>query len=248
MTTIGNELPANIIVAGMILLSKDLIKGKQDDIRSTILDLDKEVHDNAVQCMMHGKEFGDTSLMRRLLIDTLGTGKGATGYRTQGLINWLRMYSPMELKGDTINLQGILDAPGIAKLIKNHPELAVMDLQPGQKRPWLIEQANSVHFTKNPDNAEKVGIPIFQQTAIAQIDAAVKKILEAANNTLNGEPIDVKKAFYKGVEMDKVVDFAEAVRDLKLTLPKDSTLEVYKAKQAREAADDFIKANEANVA
>lgn len=203
------------------LLSKEAIKKDQDKIRVNLLSLDKAIHENAVQCLMHAEKHGDTSLMRRLLIEVVDA---KSGYRRQGLINWMRKFSPMELKGDTINLSGV--TPN------------------GEKRPFKIEEANSTPFTTDRDNAEKVARPVFQDTLLSPINRAVKQIMDAMENTINGKPIDASKPFFEGLHGDKVVEFAKFVQNKAAELPKDSTLEVHRAKLRIAEDSNFVKANE----
>lgn len=209
-----------IIVAGITVLSVQDIKDDQDVIRKNLLNLDQSIHANAVQCMIHAETHGDTSLMRRLLVDIIDA---KTGYRRQGLINWMRKFSPMELKQDTINLSGT-DGKG-------------------NKRPFLIEEANKTPFWTDRDNAEKVVKPVFQDTLLSPIMRAYKDIMAAAENTVKGKPVDPSKPFYDGVQPDAVVDFAKAVKALADKLPADSTREIRQT-QKRIAEDTlFVQAN-----
>lgn len=217
---IAKELGVAPVIA-LILLSKDEIKAHQDSIRVNLLSLDAAIHANAVQCLMHAEKHGDTSLMRRLLMDVIDD---KSGYRRQGLIKWMRAYSPMELKGKDINLSGT-DGKGV-------------------KRPFMISEADADHFAKNPNYAEQVK-PIYQQTILSKFNAGVRDIMNAMENTLNGKPIDPKKPYFDGKNGDVLVDFAKYVKDHIDQIPADTTLELAKAKQTREEADEFIKANEA---
>lgn len=206
-------------VVALALLSKDEIKAGQDIIRTNLTSMDKLVHDNAVQCLMHAEKHGDTSLMRRLLVETLG---GKNGYRTRGLINWMRKFSPMELKGDTVNLSGVKD---------------------GQKRPFKIVEANAMPFWLDSDNDERVSKPVFQETLLSPISRVVKTITDAMENTVNGKPVDAAKPFFDGLHGDNLIDFATKVKELVDALPKDNTLEVRRAETRIKEDQDFVKAN-----
>lgn len=210
-----------IVIAGITLLSVSDIKSDQDGIRKNLLNLDASIHANAVQCLIHAEVHGDTSLMRRLLVDVIDA---KTGYRRQGLINWMRKFSPMELKGDTINLSGT-DGKG-------------------NKRPFLVEDANKTPFWTDRDNAEKVVKPVFQDTLLSPIMRAYKDIMAAAENTVNGKPVDASKPYYEGTHPEAVIDFAKAVKALADKLPADNTKEVVATK--KRIAEDmlFVKAHE----
>lgn len=205
----------------LVLLGKDVIKTDQDGIKAVQGGLDKRIHDNAIQCMMHAKEYGDTSLMRRLLVDVLD--KRNTGYRVQGLINWMRKHSPMELNGNTVNLTGT-DGKG-------------------NKRPWKIEEANARPFWTDRNNDERVAKPVFRDTLIGSIDRAYKQFMEAINNTKDGQPIDPTKPFYDGIQTDKVVDFFKKVKEMRDELPVDATADVRKAQAEQRRLSEFIQGN-----
>jgi len=199
---------------GIVVLEKAAIKADQDVIRSTLTKVDRQIHDNAVQCLIHAEKHGDTSLMVRLLVDSIGDN---SGYRQKGLINWMRKHSPMELKGTTINLSGI-DKNGV-------------------RRPFLIEEANANPFWTDKDNAERVAKPVYRETLMSKIDSAMKEFFAAIENTANGAPINPDKAFYDGIHTDRVVSFFEAVQNMRAELPADDTYQVRKLrKQAAEAA------------
>lgn len=198
----------------IVLLAKDAIKAGQDVIRKNLVDLDKLVHENAVQCMLHAETHGDTSLMRRLLVEVIDT---KTGYRRQGLINWMRKFSPMELSGDNINLTG-------------KDEL-------GNKRPFRVEEANATPFWSDKDNDEKVAKPVYQQTLMSGITRAIKDFRNAAANTNeDGTPIDVSKPFYDGKDIQAVSKAFDAMEAQLNELPSDNTREVRQAQQKLEAA------------
>jgi hypothetical protein len=207
----------------LVLLPKDTIKADQDAIRLKLVGLDQSVHNNAVQCLMHAEKHGDTSLMRRLIIEVLGTRTAATGYRTQGLINWMRKHSPMELKGDTINLTGT----------DGH----------GNKRPFLIEKAQNTPFWSDPDNAERVAKPVFQDTLFSPVNRSIKAFYQAIENTVNGKPVDPTKPYYDGIHSDKVVDIMSKMKALVAELPADDTREVRVIQLRHQQDAEFLKAN-----
>lgn len=219
-----SRIASEIVGSGLVLKSKDEIKSDQDLIRGTLISLDAAVHANAVQCMLHAEKHGDTSLMRRLLIDIVDE---KSGYRRQGLIQWMRKYSPMELKGKDINLSG-LDAHGV-------------------KRPFLVEEANLDHFAKNQQFREKVK-PLYQEVLLSKPSAFIKEIHQAMENTLNGKPIDVKKPYFAGLHGDKLVEFADYIKAGMDALPADASLTVAKAKQQIAEATEVIAENEKAVA
>jgi hypothetical protein len=202
------ENAAVTVVAGIEVLTKDVIKGQQDGIKKALTKLDMNIHMNAVQCMIHASIHGDTSLMRRLLVEVIDA---QTGYRRQGLINWMRKFSPMELKGDIINLSGLT------------PE--------GEKRPFKIEEANATPFWTDQDNNEKVAKPVYQDTLMAGINRSIRDFNAAVANTVEGKPIDPTKPFYDGVKMAEVADFMAEVEKRANALPKDNTREVRQAQE-----------------
>lgn len=225
MTKIAQEI-ATAVVFSLALQSKESIKKDQDAIRGNLLSLDQSIHTNAVQCMLHAEKHGDTSLMRRLLVETLG---GKNGYRTRGLINWMRLNSPMELKGDIINLSG---TDGM-----------------GKKREFLLEQANNTPFWNDSRNDEAIKFkPIFKDTALSGVDKMIKDVLAAAENTVNGKPVDPNKPFYDGLHLDTVVNFAERVKAMRDELPADETRAVRLAQAEQKRLGEFIDGNKDNVA
>lgn len=216
----------NVKIEGgaLVLMSKDAIKADQDTIRVSVLGLDRAVHNNAVQCLLHAEKHGDTSLMRRLLMDIVDV---KTGYRRQGLINWMRKHSPMELKGDVINLTGT-DGKG-------------------NKRPFLVEKANQTPFWTDADNAERVAKPVFKDTLMSKIDTATRDFNAAIENTVNGKPVNPDKPFYDGIHSDKVVDFFAKLKEMRDALPNDETRAVRLAQKQQAELGEFIEANKADV-
>ncbi len=212
----------------IVLLSSDAIKADQDGIRKTLIGLDAAIHANAVQCMRHCQVHGDTSLMTRLLVDIVDE---KSGYRRQGLISWMRKHSPMELKGKTINLTGMVESDAQCKLMiaafpNTDPKLFVV----GERRPFLIQEASEAPFTTDSANKEIVK-PIYQSVLLSPIDAQIKKFRAAMENTANGAPIDPSKPFFDGKHGDKVLNFFEEVEKLKNNLPADATKELRDAQR-----------------
>lgn len=203
----------------LVLMDKDTIKAGQDNIRKNIVSLDMDVHANAVQCLMHAEKHGDTSLMTRLLMEILDD---KTGYRRQGLIAWMRAFSPMELNGKKITLTGMLD---------------------GKKRPFDVEKANNTPFYSAPAFREKEIKPIFQDTLLSKFDTMVREFEAAYGNTANGKPIDPKKPFYDGIHSAQILDFIEKGKAMRAGLPADATREVYNARKQLHEAEQFVKAN-----
>lgn len=199
-----------------VLLEKAAIKKDQDTIRTSLVKLDVRIHNNAVQCLMHAELHGDTSLMRRLLIDIIDE---KTGYRRKGLIAWMRKFSPMELKGDVINLSGI-------------------DPATGEKRLFLVSEAQASHFAGMEEAREMIAEkPFYKDSAVSRIEAAQRAYRAAVENTviIAGQkpyPKDPKKPFYDGIHLDKMdaaFDKIEAILG-EIESWKDTT------KLAREAA------------
>lgn len=225
----------------LTIWTKDEIKSDQDKIRKGLLGLDQSIHANAVQCLMHAEKHGDASLFTRLLTEIIDA---KTGYRRQGLVNWMRKFSPMELKGSKIDLSGIMTEEGKASLIKQFTtEVDPKVLIVGAKRPFLVDLANKTPFWTDQDNAERVAKRVFQTTALAKVDAMIREVLAAAENTVNGQPVDPSKPFYDGTHLDTVVDFATKVKIMRDALPVDLTKEV-RDTQARIAKDiGFVEQN-----
>lgn len=206
---------AVLVVEGMTelpaLLAKDVIKRDQDGIKRDLDKLDHRIHSNAVQCMMHAKEHGDTSLFRRLLLDTITRD---SGYRLQSLIAWMRKWSPMELVGDTIKLTGTM--------------------QDGSKRPWRIEEANASPFRSAADMKERPIRPIYRETLLSKVQAAIKEARAAISNTVDGKPVDQTKPFYDGLHADKLLSFVDEMETgvVKLSEYRDNTLALRKSQEA----------------
>lgn len=198
------------------MLSADEIKVDQDSIKKNLNDLDQQIHLNAVQCMMHCEKHRDTSLMVRLLVEIIDGDK--TGYRRQGLIAWMKYFTPMRLSGKTINMSG-----------KDDDE---------KELPFNIEAAYKTPFWKLVKEPENKLRPMYQQGVIGAINKAIKDFEEAVANTKDGQPIDKDKPFYKGKNVDTIVQFAVEVKKLQAVVPADSTKDIDKAqqKQAQAAA------------
>jgi hypothetical protein len=210
------------------LLEKSVIKTDQDGIRRTLVKVDASIHANAVQCLLHAEKHGDTSLFRRLLIDIV---EPSSGYRRQGLIAWMRRFSPLELHGDVIKLTGTINGVPI---------------------PFDIETANRTPFTKIPEFAEMVAWrPMFKGGVVGKIERAMKEYKAAVENTVveNGHvvgPKDPKKPFYNGIHLDRmdtIFDKIEAATKEFETFA-DDTAEVAEARKARANADAFLKSKE----
>lgn len=227
------------------LLSKEVIKTDQDGIRKTLLGIDAAVHANAAQCLAHAAMHGDTSLMRRLLVEVVDA---KTGYRRQGLINWMRKHSPMELKGDIINLSGIFNNVGELVAHKRaFPEANHDGWEVGGKRPFLVDEANSAPFTTDSGNAEKVARPVFKDTLLNPVTKAIKDFRAAMENTANGQPVDPNKPFYDGIHADAVTAVFDEMEAKINGLPADDT-RVVRLTQQRMATDAaFIEGAGKNV-
>lgn len=215
-----------VVVMGITLLSKDAIKADQDVIKGALTKLDGAIHSNAVQCLLHAQEHGDTSLMRRLLVDIIDA---KTGYRRQGLINWLRKFSPMELKGDNINLSGVLTAEGAVSLKKQFVDIDPTVLKVGQRRPFLPMEANKTPFWTDKDNNEQVAKAIYKDGIFSKFNTGMKEFRAAWANTLDGKPIDPTKPYYDGIGGAQIFDFMEIMEKQVAELPVDNTRAIRKA-------------------
>lgn len=208
------------------LLGKDLIKKDQDGIRVTLIKLDASIHANAVQCLLHAQTHGDTSLFRRLLVDVIDKG---TGYRRQGLIAWMRTFSPMELHGDVIKLTGTIN---------------------GEPIPWNIEKANQTAFWNLRSADETVALkPVFKGGFVAKIERAIKDYQASIENTLivDGKvvgPKDAKKPYYNGIHLDKMDMIFDKIASLAQEFQtfSDDTAEVVAARKRIDDDTKFVKA------
>jgi hypothetical protein len=182
------KLPNNLGLGDLWTVAQ--IKADQDGIRKSLVKIDASIHANAVQCLRHGEEHGDTSLFRRLLVDIIDA---KSGYRRQGLIVWMRKFSPMELVGDVIKLSGV-DADG-------------------NRKPWLIEEANKTPFTGLGEARETTGRPMFRETLMSKVNGALRDWKNAKANTVivdgQAQAIDKSKPFFAGLHMDKMDKFFE---------------------------------------
>lgn len=231
------------------LMTTDAIKADQDTIRKDLISLDKRVHDNAVQCLAHAAEHGDTSLMTRLLMEIVDK---KTGYRNAGLIAWMRRHSPMELKGSKIDLSGVIASEAQRKaMIAEFPEVKEELFVVGERRPFLVDEAAASDW-KSSDYAKEVVKPIFQGTLVSPLTAAAKRFSDAVENTVMIEgkphPVDAKKPFYDGLHMDAVQDFFEKVKALQLQLPVDATAELRERQRRIREDTAFVEAVNANEA
>lgn len=204
------------------LLSSDEIKLDQDSIRKNLTSLDQQVHNNALQCIMHCEQHRDTSLMVRLLTEIIDAD--TTGYRRQGLIAWMKYFTPMRLNGKTINMSGRVEVEG--KMVE---------------APFKIEEALATPFWKLTREAEAILRPMYQQGVMSTIDRAIKSFEDALANTVDGKPIDKTKPFFKGKNADVIVNFANEVKKLKAIIPADSTKDVDEAQRKQAEAAGLEK-------
>lgn len=200
------------------LWDKEAIKKDQDGIRKSLVKLDMAIHNNAIQCYLHAEKHGDTSLMRRLLIDIVDA---KTGYRRQGIIGHMRMFTPMELVGDIIKLTGTVN---------------------GEKRPWKLEEANKTPFWDIKQLNETPALrPVYRDTLIAKVLLSKKEYMAAKENTVDGKPVDPKKPFLDGIHMDKLEEFYTNLENNLIELSKyqDHTGTVRKAQDALKKAEQL---------
>ena len=205
---------AQEIAHGIIVLASDVIKEDQNGIKTALSDLDVRVHNNAIQCMIHAEIHGDTSLMRRLLIDIIPLDKH--GYNRAGLINWIRKWSPMELTKDNINLSGVDEN--------------------GAKRPFKVEEANKTPFYMDKANRATVARPVFRENLTSKLSQAIREFEAAcANTTDQGLPKDPAKPYYDGVQMDKAKQFFDNLKaetNNFLASYTDNKRDIYNAKDS----------------
>lgn len=218
---VSEVIKASAVTGVPTLLGKEVIKKDQDGIRVNLVQLDGQIHANAVQCLLHAEKHGDTSLMRRLLVDIIDA---KSGYRRQGIIAWMREFSPMELSGDVIKLSGTLN---------------------GEPRPFRCEQANLTPFTELSSAKEfVVERPVFRDNLTSQVDRAVKAYRNAVENTVISpgqapKPKDPKKPFFNGLHLDKMEDAFAKIEGImtELSALPDATKDVYDARQALAKAE-----------
>lgn len=227
ITTAAIEVVVTDVSNLPALMDGDAVKAAQDGIRTTLTSLDQSIHANAVQCLMHAHKYGDTSLFRRLLLDVI---TDATGYRRQGLIVWMREFSPLELSGKVINLSGV-------------------DPTTEQRKPFRIAEAHETPFWTLSKAKETVAEPIFRDGLLRVLNKAVKTYKDAVNNTVltpgvGAQPIDPSKPFYDGVQTEQV----EAIFDQIATLAKaldafpDGTKDVWEARKRLMRAEAIANA------
>ena len=210
--------------------SPEEIKKDQDQIKASLSALDNQVHHNAVQCLIHAEKHGDTSLMVRLLTDIIDEDK--TGYRRQGLIAWMKHFSPMRLSGKTINLSGTVETKD-GNIVRQTFDT---------KGAW-----NNPFWTMFKEQGEVLK-PFYQQSFLSQVERAIKAMEEAISNTQDGKPINPEKPFFKGKHADTILNFAVEVKKLKAIIPSDSTMEEDRAKRKameQAALNDLGKAKAA---
>lgn len=197
------------------LWEKAEIKSNQDSIKQTLVGLDAAIHLNAVQCLLHAEKHGDTSLMRRLLVDIVDA---KSGYRRQGLIAWMKEFSPMRLDGDVIKLNGMKD---------------------GERQLFRCELANSTHFSELASAREMVPHkPIFRDGLTSKLDRAVKEYKDAMANTIfeagkDPRPKTPGKPYYNGNQADKVEASFDKISNViaELEAWNDPTKTIYTAQQ-----------------
>lgn len=226
---------------------KAAIKTDQDGIKLDLTKLDGRIQANHMQCLLHAMVHGDTSLERRLLVDIIDE---KTGYRRKGLIAHMRLFTPMELKGDIINLSGLVTASWMAQIVKLAPE-GFAPPAIGEKRPFLLELALEHPFTSLDVAREMVAWkPFYKDTVVSRIESAQKAYRTAVANTLTvqGEapkPIDPSKPFYDGIHLDKMDGAFDKIEAILAEVEswKDSTKIVRDARiKAAEAERELAEA------
>lgn len=227
--TLANGASAVVLATAVeglpTLLGKDVIKRDQDTIRVALVKLDASIHANLIQCYMHAEKHGDTSLARRLLVDIIDD---KTGYRRQGIIAHMRVFTPMELKGDVIKLTGTRD---------------------GVPLPWRIEEANATPFWGLREAKEQVALkPVWRPGIVGKVERAIREYKAAVSNTLieNGKvvgPIDKSKPFYDGIHLDKMDSAFDKIEAAvgELSMFGDSTADVRAAQKAQTDAAALLE-------
>lgn len=211
------------------LLGSEDIKTDQDkNIRAPLMKLDTAIHANAVQCILHAHKHGDTSLMTRLLVDIVDD---KSGYRRQGLIAWMRRFTPMELSGKVIKLTGTIN---------------------GKPIPWDILTASRTSFRDIPEFGEMIiERPMFKGGFVNQITRALKAYRESVENTLIKDgrvvgPIDPKKPYYSGLHLDKMDEIFDSIKAsaAKFETFSDDTAEVAAARKSKADAERYLAEKE----
>jgi hypothetical protein len=213
---VKKETVTEQVIDGIVIQSTAQVLAEQDVIRADLKTLDARVHANAVQCLIHASIHRDTSLMRRLLVDTIP--ENGHGYRRQGLIAWMKMFSPMEL-GKT-NGQYVIKLSGVDK--------------DGQELPFQIDKANMTKFWNLTTEIAMLK-PQYRDSLFSRITGAANQFRNALENTDEfGKPKDPKKAFYSGLhrqEMQEFFDMIDAQTVAFVEKFPDDTLEVEKFKE-----------------
>lgn len=219
---------------------KAKIKADQDGIKVDLNKLDLRIQNNHMQCLLHAELHGDTSLERRLLVDIIDD---KTGYRRKGLIAHMRLFTPMELNKDVINLSGVVTEAWQQEITKLSEGIALPAV--GEKRPFLLELALLHPFTSLDAAREMVPFkPIFKDTILSRIEAAQRAYKAAVANTLvvAGEPpkpVNPSKPFYDGIHLDKMdaaFDKIEAIM-AEVESWKDETKVVREAREQAKKAE-----------
>lgn len=210
------------------LLDRVAIKSDQDGIRVTLVGLDARIHANAVQCMMQAEKHGDTSLFVRLVTDIVDA---KSGYRRQGILAWMKEFSPMRLDGQVIKLTGMKD---------------------GARQPFRCDLAHKTPFTELASAREMVPLrPVFRDGLVQKMDRAIKEYRAAIENTLivpgeEPKPKALGKPFYNGNQADKVEAIIDDINAKlqELSAWQDKSKDIFTAKQAIAQATLEMSLNE----
>lgn len=209
-----------------------IVKVDQNGLRSKLISLDAGLHANAIQCYLHAFKHGDTTPMKRLLVDIVEDKK--TGYRRQGMIAHMRRFTPMILVKDVIKLAGTVNGVPI---------------------PWDIETANLTPFYTIPEFDEMIAWkPVFKGGIVGKLETALKAYKNAVGNTKIEDgrvvgPIDPKKPYYNGIHLDKMDNTFDKIE---LALNEfgtfaDDTAEVAEARKLVETGQRYLEAKEKQV-
>jgi len=202
------ELPA--------LKTVDEIKADQDTIKVNLTALDEMIHANMVQCLMHCAKHRDTSLMVRLMLEVVDGDN--SGYRRQGMIAWMKYFSPMRLSGKTIKLTG-------------------KDDKTGKEQSFNLEDAARTPFWKLTREGAPILRPIYQDGPLGAINRAIRDFQKAVANTNDkGLPIDESKPFYDGKNVETMSQFMVEVKKLEAVIPVDDTKDVRTAQKKQAMA------------
>lgn len=179
-----------------------LIRTAQDNIQKAGQQLDFMIAENAVQCLVHAKTHGDTSLMVRLL------QKLPKGYRTEAVKSYLMdVKAPIKVKGTVqggdLQITMNKDAPGGWKNDVNWKGLEttqpVTAYLAGKKSEVAVARAES------RQNAPDTRKPLTVDYLSGQMGMADKGLLSILRNATDMKR-DKTKSQFRGIEKGYTLD------------------------------------------